>query len=163
MKGLQGIIIGAVVGFLSGIGYLNMNVKKSLWSVLFPVVTIITTGVGALAGGRISNNLQRSDKIDRALGIDKVYYTHYKVGRFWESKSTWHDCKGKLHTLKTFKAAQNTVSYLNELKISDHGTSASTINVTKYHQAAKNESFARLREKYGQEFLNYLEGKEGHG
>lgn len=86
---------------------------------------------GAAAGGKVGYNLERSDKFTRSLGLDKVSYRHYKIGRFWESQSTWNDIKGKRYVIKTFKNTNNTGSYYNGALLCKHGTSASSINISK--------------------------------
>ncbi|ATP58929.1 hypothetical protein CPT03_21890 [Pedobacter ginsengisoli] len=159
MNAISGAIIGAILGFLSGVGYLNMNVKKSQWLTMFPIVTSITTIVGACTGGKIGYNIERSEKINRALGLDKVHYIHFKVGRFWQSESTWQDCKGRTYKLKTLKGNQASVSYLDGFLLCNHGTSASSVNISKYHAEAKEGVFKALREKHGDEYLQILNQK----
>ena len=156
MNAVSGALIGALIGFISAFGFIRTNSKKSQWGMLIPIVTPIITIIGAISGGRIGYNIERSAKIDRSLGIDRVRYSHFKVGRFWHSESTWQDCKGGHHILKTLKGSQNTVSYLDGTLVLNHGNSASSVNVTKFHDTARNEAFKRLREKHGEEYLRHL-------
>lgn len=156
MNSISGIIIGAALGFLFGFSYLNMNVKRGHWLTLFPVVTVIPTLAGAFTGGRIGYNIERSRKMDCALGLHKIHHVHIKVGRFWQSESTWRDCKGALHRLKTLKGDESIVSYLDGTHMQNHGNSASSVNITNYHNAARKEAFQKLREKHGDQLLQYL-------
>lgn len=159
MNTVSGALIGAVLGFISAFGLIRTNAKKSQWGMLLPIIAPITTIIGAVSGGKIGYNIERSIKIDRSLGIDRISYYHFKVGRFWQSESTWQDCKGGHHRLKTLKGSQNTVSYFDGTLVSNHGTSASSVNITKYHDIARKETFNQLREKKGDEFLRHLNSK----
>jgi hypothetical protein len=159
----SGILIGGLLGFISAFGYLNMNVKKSQWSTTFPVVALITTVAGAFTGGKICYNYKRSRIIDQALGLDNIHYSHIKIGRNWESLSTWTDCKGNSHRLKTIKDTRNTASYFDGGLLINHGTSASSVNISKYHNEARNEAFKKMREKHGEECLRYLKEQSKAG
>ena len=147
MNSIVGSIIGAVLGLISSFGFMAMNIKKSQCSELFPIIAVITTVFGAVGGGRIGHNLEKSDKTARSLGLDNMKHTHYKVGRFWESQSTWNDVKGARHMVTTLKRNNNKVSLYNGGIISTHGTSASSVNIARYHNEARNITFAKLKER----------------
>lgn len=157
---MVGIIVGGILGFITGFGLLNMNVKRSQWSTFFPIVTSITTLAGAFAGGRIGYNLERSDKIDRALGLHDTKHVHFQVGKSWQSESTWKDIKGQSHRLRTVKDTRSTASYFDGSLLINHGTSASSVNISKYHLEARNQAFKKLRDKHGEEYLAYVKCKE---
>lgn len=156
MSWIKGVIIGVILGFISSFAFISMNIKKRQRDSLFPVIATIMTLFGAVFGGRVGYNLERSDKISKALGLDKLQYSHIKVGRFWESKTIWIDVKGFKHSLRTSKASTNSVSYYNGTLITNHGSSASSINISKYHEEARKIIFTRLREKYGEDYIKYL-------
>lgn len=147
MNILTGTVIGAILGFLLSLGYMTMNIKKSQRSTLFPIVAISLTLFGAVSGGSVGFKVQKSEKISKTLGLDKINYSHYKVGRFWECQSTWNELSGKRHNIRTFKNNNNTVSYYNGGLICTHGSSASSVNISRYHIEAREAIFSRLRKK----------------
>lgn len=152
----SGAIIGALLGFMASFGFIERNIKKSQRPGLFPAITIITTAFCAVSGGRLGYSLGRSDKINRSLGLDKIKQSHYKVGRFWESQSTWIDIKGGRHMVTTLKRNDETVSLYNGMLICVHGTSASSVNITKYHNEARNIAFRKLKERVSDNYIKYL-------
>ncbi|RZK76255.1 MAG: hypothetical protein EOO85_11830 [Pedobacter sp.] len=149
MNSFPGAIIGAILGFISSFGFMAMNIKKSQRSQLFPIIAVITTVFGAVGGARIGFNLQRSDRITQSLGLDKMKQTHYKNGKSWESQSSWIDVQGKHHVVTTLKSANYsnaTVSLYNGTLIFTHGTSASSINIARYHSDAKKSIIIKLKD-----------------
>lgn len=150
---VKGIIIGALLGILGSIGYLNMNVKKSQRGTMFPIIAVALTVAGAIAGGRIGYNIDRSARIDRSLGLDAVLTNHIKTGRFWNSESSWTDCQGHNHILNTVKKDANVISVLDGKNLCSHGTSASSVNIQRYHKEIQNEVFKQIRNKHGEDML----------
>lgn len=158
---IRGVVIGAILGILSSIGFLNMNVKKSQRETMFPIIAAILTVGGVIIGGRVGYNLDRAAKIDKSLGLDNVVTKHIKTGRFWHSESSWTDCKGNIHILKTSKQDVNVISVLDGKNLCSHGTSASSINVQRYHKHIQNEVFKQIRDKHGEEMLKILDSQNG--
>ncbi len=131
-----------------------MNVKKNQRSDLFSILIALSTTAGAIAGGRIGYKMARNAKIDKALGVDKISYQHYKVGRYWESVSSWKDCENDSHRIHTFKNVNNVISTFDGKNKLTHDNSASSVNISKYHRQACQLIIKMIKEKYGEEFLH---------
>lgn len=155
----NGILLGAVLGFISGLGFMSMNVKKSQRELTFPYLAVTTTIVGAAVGGRIGYRIKRDNDIERALGMDNVQLEHYKVGRYWESVSAWVDIEGDKYTIETRKIDNAVYSTFNGGNFIEHGTSASSVNITKYHNSYRQLVFEEIKTKYGEQYLHKLKDK----
>ena len=148
--GLQGAIIGLVIGAIVGFFTLN-QIKLSQRGTMLPITIVAGAVFGAISGYSIGSKIGKNAYIEERLGFNSLDTGFYKDGRYWVGYTKWTDNRdNRQYILQTSRGYQkNLVSTLNGSSFTTHDcTSASKDTIPKYHGQARESLFKQLKNSF---------------
>jgi hypothetical protein len=144
-----GVIIGLLVGLFFGLGIINQTKKSQRSNILIYAISLSSL-IGIIGGYRIGSKLDQEEFIEDQLGINKTNTEFYKNGRSWIASTKWVDLEKNSHSISTGQNSNKVLvtEYNNEVIYTHEINSGSKINVDKYHKAACNQIFKKLKDEF---------------
>lgn len=156
--GFYGILIGAVLGILVGIGELNYIKKGIRNQAALPVISITVIGL-SLAGMSYGRKLGKEAYIEDRIGMNSITVEYEKIGRYWEGVMQWTDKRNdKRYWLRIAKGntgylhaylSNNKDAQKSETRLSER--SASREAIPKALQHYRSEIFKQMKQGFTEE------------
>ena len=144
-----GLIIGAVLGMIVGLGAMNMIKESQRGQMLYPALGICILGFGVI-GYSAGKSLGRETDKEIELGHDKAKENIFQQGRVWVAITEWSSKDNQNYKLITGQTNDKIlISQLNDELVMNHEIqSGSKANVGKFHKAARTYIFNQQKAQY---------------